>query len=36
LTAPWTYRDPLEPKLTADVSAAELMRHVHTIGGWER
>ena len=36
MAAPWTYRDPLEPKLTADVSATELMRHVHAIGAWER
>jgi len=30
------YRDPLEPKLTDDVSAAALMQHVRTIGSWER
>src|SRR6266850_34267 len=36
VTAPWVYRDPLEPKLTADVSAAALMQHVRTIGSWER
>jgi hypothetical protein len=30
------YRDPLEPKLTADVSAAALMQHVRTIGSWQR
>ena len=36
MTAPWVYRDPLEPKLTADVSAAALMQHVRTIGSWQR
>ena len=36
MTAPWVYRDPLEAKLTAEVSAAALMQHVRTIGGWER
>jgi hypothetical protein len=36
VTAPWVYRDPLEAKLTADVSAAALMQHVRTIGSWER
>ena len=36
MTAPWVYRDPLEPKLTADVSPAALMQHVRTIGSWER
>ena len=36
MTAPWEYRDPLEPLLAADVSAARLMEHVRTIGAWER
>jgi hypothetical protein len=36
VTAPRVYRDPLEPKLIADVSAAALMQHVRTIGSWER
>ena len=36
MTAPWVYRDPLEAKLTADVSPAALMQHVRTIGSWER
>jgi len=36
VTAPWEYRDPLEPALTAEVSAAALMEHVRTIGAWER
>ena len=34
MTAPWVYRDPLEAKLTAEVSPATLMQHVRTIGGW--
>ncbi|TMQ20944.1 MAG: M28 family peptidase [Candidatus Rokuibacteriota bacterium] len=36
MTAPWEYRDPLEPLLAAEVSAATLMEHVRTIGAWER
>jgi hypothetical protein len=36
MTAPWEYRDPLEAKLTGDVSAPTLMEHVRTIGAWER
>ena len=36
VTAPWEYRDPLESKLSADVSAAHLMEHVRTIGALER
>ena len=36
LTAPWEYRDPLEPVLAAQVSSATLMEHVRTIGAWER
>jgi N-acetylated-alpha-linked acidic dipeptidase len=36
VTAPWEYRDPLEAKLAAEVSAPTLMEHVHTIGAWER
>ena len=36
MTAPWVYRDPLEAKLTAEVSPAALMQHVRTIGSWER
>jgi hypothetical protein len=36
LSAPWEYRDPLEPTLSADVSATTLMEHVRTIGAWER
>ena len=36
MTAPWVYRDPLEAKLTADVSPGALMQHVRTIGSWER
>ncbi len=36
MTAPWEYRDPLEPALAAEVSARTLMEHVRTIGAWER
>ena len=36
MTAPWEYRDPMEPKLAAEVSAETLMRHVHVIAAWER
>jgi hypothetical protein len=36
VTAPWAYRDSLEPDLLAEVSAAALMEHVRTIGAWER
>jgi Peptidase family M28/PA domain len=36
VTAPWEYRDPLEPLLASEVSAATLMEHVRTIGAWER
>jgi hypothetical protein len=36
VTAPWEYRDPLEAKLAAEVSAPTLMAHVRTIGAWER
>ena len=36
MTAPWEYRDPLEPVLAAQVSAATLMEHVRTIGAWQR
>jgi len=36
VTAPWEYRDPLEAKLAAEVSAPTLMEHVRTIGAWER
>ena len=36
MTAPWEYRDPLEPELAAQVSSATLMAHVRTIGAWER
>ena len=36
MTAPWEYRDPLESKLSAEVSASKLMEHVGTIGSWER
>jgi hypothetical protein len=36
VTAPWEYRDPLEARLTAEVSAATLMEHVRTIGALER
>ena len=34
--ASWEYRDPLETKLGAEVSAARLMEHVRTIGALER
>jgi len=36
VTASWEYRDPLETKLGAEVSAARLMEHVRTIGALER
>ena len=36
MTAPWEYRDPLEPELAAEVSAATLMAHVQAIGSLER
>ena len=36
MTAPWEYRDPLETKLAAEVSAQRLMDHVRTIAAWER
>jgi hypothetical protein len=36
VTAPWEYRDPLEPELAAEVSAATLMEHVRAIGRLER
>ena len=36
MTVPWVYRDPLEAKLTAEVSPAALMQHVRIIGSWER
>ena len=32
----WQYREPLEPDLIAQVSADELMGHVHAIARWER
>jgi hypothetical protein len=36
MAAPWEYRDPLEEPLASEVSAQNLMAHVHTIGAWER
>jgi hypothetical protein len=36
VTAPWEYRDPLEPELAAEVSAATLMAHARAIGSVER
>jgi len=36
VTAPWEYRDPLEIKLAAEVSAPTLMDHVGTIAAHER
>jgi len=36
VTGPWEYRDPLEPKLSAEISAQTLMDHVRTIAAWER
>ena len=36
VTAPWEFRDPLESKLAAEVSASSLMQHVRTIGALER
>ena len=36
MTAPWEYRDPLEPTLAAEVSSATLMAHVRVIGALER
>ena len=36
MTAPWEYRDPLETKLAAEVSAPTLMEHVGTIAARER
>lgn len=36
MTAPWQYRDALEPALAAEVSPALLMEHVRTIAAWER
>ena len=36
MTAPWEYRDPLEPEMAAEVSAATLMAHVQAIGSLER
>jgi len=36
VTAPWEYRDPLEPTLAAEVSSATLMAHVRVIGALER
>jgi hypothetical protein len=36
VTAPWEYRDPLETKLAAEVSAPTLMEHVGTIAARER
>jgi hypothetical protein len=36
VTAPWEYRDPLEPEMAAEVSAATLMAHVQAIGSLER
>ena len=36
MTGPWEYRDPLEPKLSAEISAQTLMDHVRTIAAWER
>jgi hypothetical protein len=36
VTAPWQYRDPLEPVLASQVSATTLMEHVRTIGALER
>ena len=36
MTAPWEYRDPLESKLAAEISAHTLMDHVRAIAAWER
>jgi len=36
VTAPWEYRDPLEGKLAAEISAHILMDHVRAIAAWER
>ncbi len=36
MTAPWEYRDPLEDKLAAEISAHTLMDHVRAIAAWER
>jgi len=36
VTAPWEYRDPLESKLAAEISAHTLMDHVRAIAAWER
>src|SRR5215510_6415527 len=36
VTAPWEYRDPLEGKLAAEISAHTLMDHVRAIATWER
>jgi Peptidase family M28 len=36
VTAPWEYRDPLEGKLAAEISAHTLMDHVRAIAAWER
>jgi hypothetical protein len=36
VTPPWEYRDPLEAKLAAEISAQTLMEHVHAIAAWER
>jgi Peptidase family M28/PA domain len=36
VTAPWEYRDPMEPKLAAEVSAQALMGHVRAIAACER
>ena len=31
MTASWEYRDPLESKLSAEVSASKLMEHVRSV-----
>jgi hypothetical protein len=36
VSAPWEYRDPLEPTLGAQISAAMLMEHVRIMAAWER
>src|SRR5215467_11368653 len=36
VTAPWEYRNPLESKLAAEISAHTLMDHVRAIAAWER
>jgi hypothetical protein len=36
VTPPSEYRDPLEAKLAAEISAHTLMAHVQAIAAWER